>query len=112
MARSYYSQIERGEILNPRLETADRVLRALGLDLTLGATPDQTSPTSLAYVSPFEIKEEAEADDSRAAHSAIRLLQQVLTDERISLEMRKLLEDQVVALIQVLTRRSKAKSAT
>ena len=105
MARSYYSQIERGEILNPRLETADRVLRALGLDLTLGATPAVQSPTSLAYESPFALEKTGSAASSAPDTSAIRLLQLTLTDTRIPLSERKLLEEQVAALVRIVRNR-------
>jgi len=102
MARSYYSQIERGEILNPRLETADRVLRALGLDLTLGATRKSARPNSLTYESPFIVGAKGEARDKEEPKSAIALLREALTDDSIPLPQRQILERQVAALVRVV----------
>jgi|GEM_PF-1938656 len=102
MARSYYSQIERGEILNPRLETADRVLRALGLDLTLGAVPSNRSATSLAYDSPFSIESSGMGARSAQSSSAIRMLQDALKNDDIPPFQKRLLEQQVRALVAVV----------
>ena len=101
-SRSYYSQIERGEIRNPTLETTDRVLRALGLDLILGGSREEANATTLAYESPFSSQGRTNGDDPPRAESAIELLQRTLTDQSIPLNQRKLLEHQVAALVRLV----------
>ena len=104
MSRSYFSQIERGEIRNPTLETADRILRALGLDLVLGEPEPDKPPVALAYESPFSLDQSAEEVERVQTRSALALLRQTLRDDRIPVTHRKLLEQQVAALVWIVRR--------
>lgn len=109
MSRSYFSQIERGEIQNPTLETTDRVLRALGLDLILGRTHAQGKSAVLAYESPFTLRKDSEEGGRMETMSATTLLQRTLKDARIPLAQRKLLEGQIAALVWVVRKQFDAK---
>ena len=104
MSRSYFSQIERGEIRNPTLETTDRILRALGLDLVLGQPEPGQPPVALVYESPFSLDQSSEEVERVQTRSALALLRQTLRDERIPVAQRKLLEQQVAALVWVVRR--------
>ena len=78
------------------------MLRALGLDLVLGGCQPTQASGVLAYESPFSLATDPDDADPSEDISAIALLQRTVADEGIPLAQRKLLEQQVAALVWVV----------
>ena len=98
-SKSYLSQLERGLIRNPKSSMLERVCLALGIEITFGASTHQDPGAALAYESPILVDGPV-ATSPVSNQSAVEALKYVLSDSRIPLESRQLLERQVRALVR------------
>jgi len=103
-SKSYLSRLERGMITNPSAETLQRVGLALGVSISLGAPPATLLNNSLAYEPPILLQEEHVAGEGCVGEEAISELAKAFSDVSIPMQARTMLEEQVIALVQIARR--------
>ena len=96
------SEIERGTVTNPTIETLFRILETLRLDLTLEGTRKSPESAALVYRSPFTLDELSKKEPEYTGESVVPLLQETLKDPNIPVEYRRLLATQVQGLAKAV----------
>jgi len=102
MARSYLSQIERGEVANPTIETLARITRALGVDLVVKGKQTPAPIDALCYASPLLSDESEEMQGDEEARGVARQVREALNASEIPEAHRRILRNQVKALVEAV----------
>ncbi len=102
ISQPYLSQIERGEVTNPTVETVFRILEALDQDLLLRGSRRPTPQITSVYLSPFTLEELTKTGEEYSGQSVVRQVQEILKDPQLPIQQRRLLGKQIASLVKVV----------
>jgi len=101
-SKSYLSQLERGVIVNPKSDMLQRICLALGIEVAFGVSDRPRPGAALAYEPPILLDGPISVAEDAPDDSAVGVLKSALSDSRIPLSDRQLLERQIRALVRAV----------